>query len=524
MPKKLFLIGIGGTGMRCLESFVHTCAMGMYDDTEVEMLALDTDENNGNFSRLRTLVNLYAIINGGKTKQNTFFSAKLKYYEFCPRYDSKSNFDSICDYATLNSRRIDKEHKISDPTADFVDMFLSPDVRCMNLQHGYRAQTQMGSMLMYYAIKKAAYEAKTGENKKDAQSLKDFLSSLSSDGKHPVFVFGSVFGGTGASSIPVIPLAFEKVAPDITGSASSIIDSNFFGSIVLTNYFNFTNVKSDANEVVARSDNFAVNSQAALMFYKENDTVKTTYKRLYLLGRSEVRNILDDEAGSREGVTGGEEQKNPADYIELIAAFAAYHFFKEATRDDQEPFAKDTERFYCMSYNNGSKLDFNLFAQDDGEIFKKKIGSLTVASLLSLTTDFFRSMANSGNMFETVDPDGKQMQALKSYLAMFDFGVDSSENLVSGWLPQMYNGRGGQGILFGEAIFNCKTLKELKKIKFNKDLFTGDKPPKFDVGLFSSIFDEVKKKFISTLPENRNSFDDLLLRSYATIVKLYFNE
>ena len=107
---------------------------------------------------------------------------------------------------------------------------------------------------------------------------------------------------------------------------------------------------------------------------------------------------------------------------------------------------------------------------------------------------------------------------------MFDFGVDSSENLVSGWLPQMYNGRGGQGILFGEAIFNCKTLKELKKIKFNKDLFTGDKPPKFDVGLFSSIFDEVKKKFISTLPENRNSFDDLLLRSYATIVKLYFNE
>ena len=107
---------------------------------------------------------------------------------------------------------------------------------------------------------------------------------------------------------------------------------------------------------------------------------------------------------------------------------------------------------------------------------------------------------------------------------MFDFGVDSSENLVSGWLPQMYNGRGSQGILFGKAIFNCKTLKELKKIKFNKDLFTGDKPPKFDVGLFSSIFDEVKKKFISTLPENRNSFDDLLLRSYATIVKLYFNE
>ena len=29
---KLFVIAIGGTGMRCLESFVHLCAMGMFDN------------------------------------------------------------------------------------------------------------------------------------------------------------------------------------------------------------------------------------------------------------------------------------------------------------------------------------------------------------------------------------------------------------------------------------------------------------------------------------------------------------
>ena len=40
---KLFVVAIGGTGMRCLESFVHLCAIGMFDNEEIEILTLDTD-------------------------------------------------------------------------------------------------------------------------------------------------------------------------------------------------------------------------------------------------------------------------------------------------------------------------------------------------------------------------------------------------------------------------------------------------------------------------------------------------
>ena len=36
MADKLFVIAIGGTGMRCLESFVHLCAIGMFDNEEIE--------------------------------------------------------------------------------------------------------------------------------------------------------------------------------------------------------------------------------------------------------------------------------------------------------------------------------------------------------------------------------------------------------------------------------------------------------------------------------------------------------
>ena len=45
---KYFLIGIGGTGMRCLEAVTHMCAMEMFDSKEINILTLDTDFTNGN--------------------------------------------------------------------------------------------------------------------------------------------------------------------------------------------------------------------------------------------------------------------------------------------------------------------------------------------------------------------------------------------------------------------------------------------------------------------------------------------
>lgn len=531
MAKKIFLIGIGGTGMRCLESFVHTCAMGMYDDTEVEMLALDTDKENGNFIRLRQLVNCYNKIHAGScgnnnnTLNNTFFSAKINYYEFSPGYTDTDSFASLSNYTNLET------YRNTDPSADFVDMFLSEDVRNMNLKHGYRAQTQMGSLLMYYAIEQAAYEAKNNIRSKGTNDLRKFLSSLNAGNKQPVFVFGSVFGGTGASSIPIIPLAFKK-ANEIIFGKDNVVADNYFGSIVLTNYFKF-DVKDNLKEVVARSENFAINSQSALMFYNEDATVASTYKRLYLLGRqsSETRDVLDKENGGSEGVTGGEDQKNPADYIELLAAFAAYNFFKEAYKP--KPFEDGNgERFLCLSHDYGTnKLDFRLFAQEDEEVFKKKIGALTVASLLNLKgTEFFSNIVNQeGNGFESVNSNGVEMNSLREYFALYNVGLNENDNVVRGWLPQMNAGRGGQGIFFNDALFRCKTLKELNKFEYNSQLFVGDNPPKFDLkgkflGMGGSIFDTVVTKFGKTDAEKRNNFGDLLSRTYSTIMNLYFND
>jgi len=36
---QFFVLGIGGTGMRCIESLLHLCAMGMFDATGLPPLS-----------------------------------------------------------------------------------------------------------------------------------------------------------------------------------------------------------------------------------------------------------------------------------------------------------------------------------------------------------------------------------------------------------------------------------------------------------------------------------------------------
>ena len=69
MANKYFVIGIGGTGMRCLEAFTHMCAMGFYDNKEINNLqktklihnfvALSCGTSKDSYTRLNKLLKKY---------------------------------------------------------------------------------------------------------------------------------------------------------------------------------------------------------------------------------------------------------------------------------------------------------------------------------------------------------------------------------------------------------------------------------------------------------------------------------
>ena len=232
MAKQFFVLGIGGTGMRCIESLIHLCAMGMFDNTDIHLLALDTDKNNGNFSRLKEVKEAYVKTKGVEASsrvalQDTFFSANIKYYEFSPNYEHKSTFKAVFDYSNTQYNHNEE--------TDLADLVLAKNVEDFNLRHGYRAQTHLGSMMMYHSI----IEAAKSPTNNDLKSFLGELAKQAQTGNPRVFILGSVFGGTGASSIPIIPQAISKAAEIMTNGAVNVLKSAYFGSTLLTAYFSF---------------------------------------------------------------------------------------------------------------------------------------------------------------------------------------------------------------------------------------------------------------------------------------------
>ena len=509
--KTIHVIGIGGTGMRCLESFVHLCAMGMFDDHEVNMLALDTDRLNGNFARLQELVGFYQKINKGVTASDTYFSAKINYSTFSPEYDkSNTTFNSIADYSTAAATQAGDAVKYRE--SDVCDLFLNPDVREMDLAHGYRAQTQLGSMLMYHAIIEEAY--KTRRSSDYVSQLREFIRGLNESKGNEVFIFGSVFGGTGASSIPIIPRAFQKAAEIMFGEQAQVIEKNFYGSVVMTNYFSFDIQKQD--KIVATTDKFALNSQAALTFYATDKTVKNTYRRLYLIGRDqkEARKV---STGAGQSDTGGAKQRNPADFLELMAATAAYDFFK--TCDGGEEAFRDTSGrkspfcYRTLESDANGCLNFECFVGEEKSRLEEKSGLLTAAALIHMIGKFFTSMKR--DEFPSVSEE--ELQTIESYFRYY-YDVMGTKD---GWLPQMYHSAvecGYQGFLFGNDIFNADRPD---KLKYNEKLYTDDHAFKLKGLLFGNIVDTVKERFKDINPSEKENLQNLLKRTYLTFQSLY---
>ncbi len=514
MPRNVYVIGIGGTGMRCIESFIHLCAIGMFDNTNVHMLAIDTDKLNGNFERLKKLVGNYHDINGGKAKENTFFSANLHYYQFSPDYDNASQrtFNTIVDYLATKAQDVGDNVKTN--LSDIVDLFIRPDVGEMPLDHGYRAQTQMGSILMYHAILKEAYESSRNQH---ASQLRDFLNSLTNETSQPIFVFGSVFGGTGASSLPIIPHAFNDAAKIMFGEGTELVKSHIFASVVLTNYFTF-DIKDGSGEVVAKANNFSLNSQAALRFYQNDKTINDVYKRLYMLGRETPISLPS-------GGTGGKDQCNPSDYLELMAAFAAYDFFKKCDQLPVNPDIFNTDvatRFVQRVIEADRNLSFVNFT-DDSEKFMQKLGLMTVASLLDSAYDYFENLRRDSVSFNADD-----LKPLRNYFKLYGIEPYKDEKGVErvGWLNQVFDSavKDGfsEGAFFYPQMFKCTSEKDFQKYEFNKLLYNMETPPKFNVGLLTNKFSVVKDRFKDVKATDTVSLESLLERTYLTLFDLYF--
>jgi hypothetical protein len=515
---KLFVIGIGGTGMRCLESFVHLCAIGMFDNQEIEVLTLDTDQLNGNKTKTENLIDLYNRIKtsdsgakGGTPNSNTFFSAKLNLHRYWTDYagSARANYRSISKLAEGNPEKQKGNKLIS-------DLFLDESsVQEFNLAHGYRAQTHLGSHLMYHAIIESARNLANGSNVAiQDQELEIFMNKLNEAGKlgARVFVFGSIFGGTGASSIPVMPKAFQDFIKVRSGGKSTLdFSKTKFGATLLTEYFTFKKpdakqMSSRADSVIADSSYFPLNSQAALQFYQSDPTVQKTYKTMYHIGWPVESKKMGDEKESST-ITGGEKQKNTCHITEMFCACAAYDFLTKSTGLDVE---KAEYLYKAIEFKDNSfNISFNDFIGSEnkaGEVFANRLGAFFSLShiVLSINGAAFNSDPKSGmrafitrlekqKLPEYNSLSDKDCEEINEYLRLFAYTTDGGQSFLPGWLYQIRSTVAPGSFMFGSNAFTSD-LKELQKIDVGS-LFSDENFHWPKGGIMSNRFD----KFVDTL-------------------------
>lgn len=475
MNDKLFLIAIGGTGMRCLESFVHLCAAGLFDNHTIEILTLDTDQNNGNKDRVESLIELYnkvktndASTKGGEQRSNTFFSAKLNLYRFFTDYSTPTRMTLNALAATKNLTDQDRQDN-----QDLSDLLFERDsVQQFKLDHGYRAQTHLGSMLMYHGIIEAATNAKKGDQtvKTQEKELAKYLELLNKHAANArVFVFGSVFGGTGASSIPVIPIAISEALQILTGG-NNVLNLNkvLFGSTLLTDYFTFktpTSQQLTNDKVIADANNFALNSQAALSFYNDDTTVRKTYKKMYHIGWPSTLKINYSDGMDGNVVTGGHEQRNDCHIAELMCAAAAYDFFNEDRKKlEQIGDAEYDFRTVLVDDNGNMQLSGSSFVGGEkGEIFENKLGALLSFAHIVLSkfggahegtcgTSALLNYLDSAKFPIYNNLSEAQCLEIDEYLKEFGYKFVKG-NVVFGWIYQIFKSVGAGKFIFSPDAF-----------------------------------------------------------------------
>lgn len=296
-----YLIGIGGTGAKCVESVVHMAAAGLLPPEEIFVFFVDPDEANGSLGRAQVTLSNYVacrtlalgsvdlfknVISVGRPDVWSPFQGSGR-----KRLDQFFNYESLLQH---------------DPAAaHLMDVLFSPTEKATELSEGFRGHPSIGAAVMGKTVDPtheepwAAFEA----------HLKRDAGAHGQDAK--VMLFGSVFGGTGAAGIPTIGRLILQRLNAMNMRNVSV------GVAMLLPYFSFERVGGDT--LKADAHDFLLSTHAALKYYYTQDYL-STFRAVYFLGERRLSHMAQTSKGGRG-------QQNEPHFMELYAALAAVDFF-----------------------------------------------------------------------------------------------------------------------------------------------------------------------------------------------------
>ena len=305
--KHCYLIGMGGTGSKCVESFVHLAAAGLAPD-KVWAGIVDQDQANGNYIALEQLLKLYQdkLYNGLRGRGHSLGASKFINTRFqFPR-------NGLLWAPLKDNRPLNDLFNYSNMTPELKGLFealFSQNVREMRLEEGFMGQPNVGSAtLLSITLTGSDFWSEILES----------LGNLAAGDELLIFLIGSCFGGTGAAALPSLGRLLKKKIQD-----EGLTNKNFhLGAAMMLPYFRFPPPPPGNGEkkVAASSEMFLNNARATLLHYNRLFQSDPVFESVYFVGWSPLINVNFNKLGGRD-------QKNPPMAPELYAALSAANFF-----------------------------------------------------------------------------------------------------------------------------------------------------------------------------------------------------
>ncbi|MGK7894642.1 MAG: hypothetical protein AB4372_13710 [Xenococcus sp. (in: cyanobacteria)] len=327
----IYVIAIGGTGAKCVEALVHLAAAGVFTNKPLRVIFVDPDEANGNLARARETIEIYnqcySLVRQGNqdTEQCPWMRNQIELFKpdtWSPLNSENTTLSSIFNYNDYHGK-----DNLGHPLRNIFDALYTDGERELNLDVGFRGRPAIGSAVM-------SQLDFMGETLAE-ELWQKFLNRIENDaqsGTPEIFVYGSAFGGTGASGFPTISrLIANKLKED------GRRDQVKLGGALLLPYFSFPprpkskkgkSDRSGEEEIYAQTENFILNTASALRYYQVQ--AKGVFDRIYLLGNQQLLQV------NQEFSLGRGSQKNDPHFLELYAALAAQHFSNDKPKKKGE--------------------------------------------------------------------------------------------------------------------------------------------------------------------------------------------
>jgi hypothetical protein len=303
--KEVFAIGVGGSGAKCVEALTHMHACGLLaaaDGTPARLgvFLVEPDQQSALLARAQTAIKRYSAMRTAIGRgADQFARGELRDYGHWSPLSSASgamSLDQVFPKAVLRTQ--------APGLAALFDCLFPPEEQSVDLEVGFRGRPPIGSAVMSRV--NLEKESQVGHWQ---QMLSDIQTAAGSGEVPVIHLFGSVFGGTGASGVPTLGQLLKNWLKQ-----QGLTRVQVQASLLLP-YFDFDGAADDDTGVHAESRNFQLNTDAALQYLSTSG--EACFDRVYLIG-SDIK--------ARYGFSiGGVSQSNDAHLVELLATLGLRH-------------------------------------------------------------------------------------------------------------------------------------------------------------------------------------------------------